>query len=68
MTEPLLSMGEAAKVLGKGRSTIWNWVNEGRLKAVTFQAGSFKCHGIPRAEVERLLKEMQPPGWEALQA
>lgn len=64
----LLSITQAAKVLGKRRLTIYRWIQSGQIKAQEFVTGTFKTYGIEHDEVDRVLKEMQPPGWEALEA
>jgi hypothetical protein len=64
----LLSLKQAAKVLGQDYHKVWSWAKAGRINTTKLEIGGKNFHGVTREEVDRLLKEMQPPGWEALKA
>lgn len=46
-----LSINDAAKKLGLGRSTIWRWMNQGKIKFIKRASHTF----IPQSEVEFLM-------------
>lgn len=53
MAGDLLTTSEVAKLLGVTRGTIWRWVRDGRLPAVTLPTGTLR---VRREDVERLLR------------
>lgn len=40
MKERLISISEYAKMVGKSKQTIYNWVRSGKIESKTFQRGS----------------------------
>ncbi len=52
-TGDLLTVPDAARLLGKPKMTLYRWAKKGKVIAVRFGGISF----IPRSEVERLKKE-----------
>ncbi len=49
----LYRMGEAARVTGLSRPTLWRCIKDGRIKAVEVRAGSSR---ISEAELQRFVK------------
>jgi len=47
---------EVAKILEVHPSTIWEWIQKGKVKAGKTPGGHYR---IPREEVQRLIKQMQ---------
>lgn len=55
LDEPLLlKMGEAAKLLGLSRATLWRLFKEGRLEKVELYPGSYR---VRKADILTLIKE-----------
>ncbi len=53
MTDDLLSVGKAAKALGQHRTTVYRWVEAGKIVAIKLGGILF----IPKSEIERLKNE-----------
>jgi len=50
-TEDLMSVQDAARILGRPRITIYRWIKTDKMLAVKFGGVVF----VPRSEVERVL-------------
>jgi excisionase family DNA binding protein len=57
MPAPALSVEQAAAALGIGRTTLWMHLRAGTLESVSIG----RLRRIPRAEVDRALREGLPP-------
>ncbi len=51
--ERLLRTGEAAKLLGVSRHSIYRWIEKGLIRAVRLPSGRYR---IPESEVRRILE------------
>jgi len=56
-TPDLLSVQDAARLLGKPRSTAYRWIHSGHLLTIRLGGVLF----VPTSEVERLLAGMKAP-------
>ena len=50
----LLSTGQAAKILGFTRGTLFRWIKAGKIKAI--RPNPDGCYRIPASEIDRLLE------------
>ena len=55
----LLSMSEAARILGVSRPTMWRMIKSGRLRRVEIMPGTFR---MSRMDLEAFAKGPQPTG------
>lgn len=55
-----VTIKEMAEMLGITRATVWNWVNDGYIKASRSGPTPNARIRIPRAEAERLVREYGP--------
>ena len=53
--DPILSCGEVGRQLGKNRTTIWRWCNDGLLKAIRMPGKPGQV-GVRKSEVNKILK------------
>ena len=51
-------LGEAAKLLGKGKATIWRWIRDDKVIAVRIGGRTL----IPSQEIDRLKKDPSRSG------
>jgi len=54
-TDSLLTITEAAKILGVTRMTIYRWINKGKIRSVSFGTINY----IPRQDVEEKKSEQE---------
>ena len=59
MTDDLLPVGKAAKALGQHRTTVYRWVEAGKIVAIKLGGILF----IPKSEIQRVKsnQEAKPP-------
>jgi excisionase family DNA binding protein len=55
MSDELLTVSEVAGRLNVNRGTVVRWIRLGQLKALRLPSGTYR---IPRAELDRLLKQL----------
>jgi excisionase family DNA binding protein len=55
MSEELLTVRDVAARLNVNRGTVVRWIRLGQLKALRLPSGTYR---VPRAELERLLKQL----------
>lgn len=57
MVVDLLTAGQAAKVLGVSRVTVWKWRKAGKIHAESIYTLGARVWGYPRSEVARMKKQ-----------